>query len=299
MTEVEQNFSPPMKVQRTVSILDESLFTGGHGPHKIFCSIDPGFISVAAVDAGRNKFSGFEGFHFAKPLSDEQLALKVTGLAHESAILKKVDFRNVSVQFANERFTLIPSAIFKAEDVQSYFYFNQVKREDDSIHVDHVMGFDAVNIFAVSDTLISAVRKLFERFTIHHHLSALLNAARLYPHQQGGKNIFIHVHSSSMDVIVVEERKLLLANTFPFTTVEDGIYFVMMIFSRLSLNAESTELTVAGEIEKGSPLTAQLQKYIRHVSFGQRNKATGFTYGFDELPPHFYHAAFSHILCES
>src|SRR3954471_1466428 len=96
-----------------VSILDESLFTGGSKSYKLYCTADPGFVSVAVVDSEKNKFTGFEGFHFDKLLTEEQLARKISGLALQSSILKKVDFREVSVLLGNHRFTFIPSALFK------------------------------------------------------------------------------------------------------------------------------------------------------------------------------------------
>src|SRR6478752_6438141 len=84
----------------TISIIDESMLTGEPKPYKIYCTVDPGFISIAAVDPAKNKYTGFEGYHFDKLLTEDQLAKKIAGLTQQSSILKKVDFRNVSILFA-------------------------------------------------------------------------------------------------------------------------------------------------------------------------------------------------------
>ncbi|CAN5523613.1 hypothetical protein BH11BAC1_BH11BAC1_06850 [soil metagenome] len=297
---MEHTLSPTIHNKGAVlSILDESLFTGEQKPYRLLCTVDPEFISIAAVDPLKNKFFGFEGFHLAKPHSDEQLVQKIAGLPLQSTLLKKVDFRNVSVQFTNNRFTFIPAAIFKAEDSEAYFNFNQPKRDDESLHYDTIRGYDAVNIFTVPDLLIAGCKKMFEKFNVHHHLTSLLDAARFHSQKQSGKSMFIHLHSSWLDIIVLEERKLLFANSFSAKSIEDVVYFVMMVCEQLALNTDKATVILSGEVEKETGLAKELQQYIRHISFGERIRTVSFTYGFDELPAHYYHAAFSHILCES
>ena len=124
MDEVVNMAMPALKHGNgVVSILDESLFTGEQKQYKIYCTADPGFVSIAAVDPSKNRFTGFEGFHFDKLLTEEQLGRKISDLTTQSTILKKVDFRNVSVLFGGNRFTFIPSAIFKEGDAGDFFYF--------------------------------------------------------------------------------------------------------------------------------------------------------------------------------
>lgn len=299
MDEVTNMAIPLMKNGKgVVSILDESLFTGEPKQYKLFCTADPGFISIAAVDTSKNKIAGFEGFHFNKLLTDEQLSQKISGLTLQSSILKKVDFRNVSVLFAGNRFTLIPAALFKEADAKDYFYFNQKKEVNEMIHFDRLRGYDAVNIFAVPDSLHAAFSKLFEKFSVHHQLSAVIEAARVYPSKQSSAPLFIHLHSSSLDIVVLNERKLVFANSFSFTTVDDAIYYVMMVREQLALNPEKTDVILSGEIENDNSFAQQLMKFLPQLSFSDRTKSVSFTYGFDNLPGHFYHSAFSHLLCE-
>ena len=291
--------SADIKKKASVSILDESLFTGGQKSYRLLCSVDRQFISVAVADMPANKFTGFEAFHFPKSLSDEQLAQQIGNLTQHSSILKKVDFKNVSVLFANADFTFVPSALFRKEDAEHYFHFNHQRRDGEMLYHDFIKGEDAVNIFSVPEAITLSLKNLFERFSVHHHLTALADAARYALQKQTGKSMFVHVHSESLDVIVHEDRKLLLANSFPFKTVDDAVYFVLMVCAQLNINPETATVTVAGEIEKDSALSMQLQKYIRHVPFAERIKTAAFTYGFNDLAQHFYFSAFSHILCES
>lgn len=290
--------SAPRAKDALVSILDESLFTGDQKQYNLLCTIDPEFISVAAVDREKNRFSGFEGFHFSKPLSEEQLAQKINDLARQSSILQKIDFRNASVLVSGNRFTLVPSALFKAEDAAKYFYFNNPFREDEEIHHDAIRSYEALCVFSVPSKWMAALKNVFETFSIHHQMTASLEATRRFAGNKTAKTLFIHIHSSSLEAIVTEERKLVFANSYPVKTAADGIYFVMMVCDQLSLNPETIEVLLSGEVGKEDDFHKQLQRYIRHILFAGRSNIAAFTYGFDELPAHYYQAAFSHILCE-
>jgi len=300
MDDVTNMTMPVLKpANPVVSILDESLFTGESKQYKIYCTADPGFLSIAAVDTSKNRFTGFEGYHFDKLLTEDQLANKISGLTQQSSILKKVDFRNVSVLLGSNRFTFIPSALFKEDDAKDFFEFNQKSIENETIHFDRLRGFDVVNVFGVPASLRAAFTNLFENFSVHHQLSAVMEAARLHTSKQSSAPLFIHLHSSTMDIVVLNERKLVFANSFSFKTVDDAIYFVMMVCEQLVLNPEKTDVVVSGEIETDSSFARQLIKFLPQLYFAERTRTASFTYGFDNLPGHFYNSAFSHLLCES
>jgi hypothetical protein len=283
-----------------VSILDESLFAGLSKGYKILCSAGRSFLSISAVDVAETKFAGFEAFHFPKQLNDEQLADKISSLPERSEILKKVNFRSASVQLCNQQFTFIPQALFKPEDAANYFQFNHPANQGNyHIHHEAIRGFDAVNIFSVSETLHTGMKKIFEEFTLHHQVTSLLESVRVQFRKQDEKILFLHIHSENVDIIVSEGRKLILCNSFPFSSIEDACYYVLFVCEQLSLNPDQIKTVLSGEVDRESALSKFLQKYIRHISFGERLGAAKFTYGFDELPAHFYHSVFSHILCES
>src|SRR5687768_1545507 len=83
-----------------VSIFDESLLSSSKST-QLLCSVDQQFIGLSAVDVKERKFCAFEGFHLPKNLNNEQLSQKIVSLSSRSNILKKINFRNVSVQIHN------------------------------------------------------------------------------------------------------------------------------------------------------------------------------------------------------
>jgi hypothetical protein len=81
--------------------------------------------------------------------------------------------------------------------------------------------------------------------------------------------------------------------------VEDAVYYVLLVCEQLSLNPQSVEVEMMGEIEKESAISNLMQNYISRIHFSERIKTLQFSYGFDTIPSHFYYSVFSHALCES
>ena len=288
----------PKEAGGSVSILDESVVNGEARRYKLLCTVDASFIGLGLLEPRETKFVGLETFHFPKPLSSEQLSAKILSLTEDSSLLKNAAFDKVSVQFSNNNFTFIPSNLFRKEDAEKYFFFNHSKKPHGRVETEAVKAFDAVNIFSVDEQVSASLEKAFGNFSVHHHVTALLQALRLHSGNDNKKMMHLHFRSGWIDVIVTEGRKLLLCNSFNYKSVEDAVYYVLLVCEQMSLSPHSVELVVLGEIEQESAISKLLRKYIANVHFSERTKAVQFTYGFDKVPSHFYYSVFSHALCE-
>jgi len=286
------------KEAANISIFDESLLTAPSKRFNLLCTVDHQFIGLSVVDIKERKFSAFEAYHFSQSLNDEQLAQKILTLTGQSSILRKVDFTTVSVQVINRNYTFVPSVLFREEDTSQYFFLNHSDNNRNSAtenKTETVRAYDLINVFSVSEIILTALKKVFERFICHHHLSSILEAIRIENSGNELKNLSVHFHSGFMDVFVTEGRKLLLCNTFTYKANEDALYYLLFVCEQLSVNTEKIQLTIYGELEKGGALNHLLGQHIRNISFSQRPKTTEFTYGFDSIPEHFYFSVFSSI----
>jgi hypothetical protein len=130
-------------------------------------------------------------------------------MAQQSSILKKVKFNKVSVQLSNNLYTLVPSVLFRKEEAEKYFFFNHSENSSGNIEQEQIKSFDAVNIFSVSDKVYAGLEKIFEHFSLHHHITSILDAVRLRHDKHSGMTIHINFRSAWLDVIVTESKKLI------------------------------------------------------------------------------------------
>jgi hypothetical protein len=282
----------------SVNIIDESVLTGESKTYKILCTINTSFIALALFDARKTKFFGLETFNSSKPLTVPELSEKINSLNSASTLLKRIPYHKISVQLSDSSYTFVPSPLFHPSDAGQYFYLNHPKKLNKKIESETVKAYDLVNVFSVEEQVIQNLKNVFKDFTLHHHMTALLQSVKMLSGKDNERQAYVHFRNSWVDILVTEDKKLILANSFNYKSIEDAVYYILSVFEQLGLNPHSIGLTIMGEIEKESAISQLLCKYLANISYSSRLQAAQFSYGFDKLPSHFYHSVFSHALCE-
>ncbi|RYZ15691.1 MAG: DUF3822 family protein [Sphingobacteriales bacterium] len=80
------------------------------------------------------------------------------------------------------------------------------------------------------------------------------------------RQVFLHIGSERFEMIVVQNQKLLLYNSFEYRTKEDFIYYLLFASEQLSLNPEQFRLQFLGNVDKEHELFQIAYKYVRDVS---------------------------------
>jgi hypothetical protein len=80
------------------------------------------------------------------------------------------------------------------------------------------------------------------------------------------KQVFVHFSANKFEIIIVQNQKLLLFNSFDFVTKEDFIYYFLFTTEQLNLNPEHFKVFLLGEISEESELYQIAYKYVRNIS---------------------------------
>jgi hypothetical protein len=78
--------------------------------------------------------------------------------------------------------------------------------------------------------------------------------------------MFIHFRHNHFEIVVIQNQKLLLFNSFEYNTPDDFIYYLLFTAEQLHLNPESLKLFLLGDIQEESELFKKAYRYIRNVS---------------------------------
>ena len=78
--------------------------------------------------------------------------------------------------------------------------------------------------------------------------------------------MFVHINTGHIEIIVVQNQKLLLFNSFDYNTPEDFLYYILFTAEQLNLNPENFPLELIGNINTESEYFKIAYKYIRNVS---------------------------------
>ena len=79
--------------------------------------------------------------------------------------------------------------------------------------------------------------------------------------------IFIDFKTDEFSLVILNENKLLLCQTFAYTTPDDVLYHLLKCCQQLNLSQKQANIFLSGLIEKDSALYRELYKYFIHLEF--------------------------------
>jgi hypothetical protein len=285
------------KALPNISLKDESFIKENARHYSLSVEISYDGLAYTVFDEVKNRYILLESYSFNKVFNDSQLIINLQKVADSCENLK-YDFEKSLIMFKNNKYTFIPSALFIPEERELYLRFNQDVENSDLISSDLIKNISSQNIYATPRLLSSFISGNFTNYSLQHHITALIEIILFkFKNNDENKSVFVNLSQSFVDILILENQKLLLCNTFQFKTGEDFIYYLMFVFEQMKLNPEKTGVTIMGEIEKDSALFNYIEKYIRNTCFIERNNDFSYSYQMDKLPQHYFYNLFNLKLC--
>jgi hypothetical protein len=106
----------------------------------------------------------------------------------------------------------------------------------------------------------------FGTFDYKHANSILVTTLLDVSKNIDDKKMTVHCSDRHFEIIVIQNQKLLLFNSFEYETPEDFIYYILFTAEQLDLNPENFLLEMIGKIDSESDFFKIAYKYIRNVS---------------------------------
>lgn len=175
------------------------------------------------------------------------------------------DFSRINILYDTEHTLVIPAERLQAdpdsaEDMLASLYPN------DSITtvVTPVPGNACVACAPDSD-VAAFMDRTFARAECAHRLVPLIKYFGLNNRTGSHGRMHIHLHGEQTDIVIFDQNKLLMANTFHTPQTSDTLYFVLAAAQLLGFDDESDRLMVSGDTDRREALMTDLRRYIPHA----------------------------------
>ena len=238
-------------------------------------------LSFCILQKESHIISALKHFNFNKKLNPLEILDYLKNIFNTETILQE-SFANICVIHDNELSTLVPKPLFEEDSLADYLKFNSKILKSDFIAYDDILLNDSVNVYVPYININNFIYEKFGNFTFKHISTILIEEILLIEKNAHALKVYLNVNKNHFEIIITEKGKLLLYNTFEYTTKEDFIYYVLFTVEQLKLNPETLNLVFIGDIHKDDDLYQIAYKYIRNVSFGNRNDH----YKYHETPKH-------------
>jgi hypothetical protein len=89
-------------------------------------------------------------------------------------------------------------------------------------------------------------------------------------------------------ILIIKERKLLLAKTLSYSSPEDVLYYLLKACQQLHLSQQTVKLLLSGLIEKDSAIYRELYKYFINIEFESLKGEVKLAEALTTHPEHYY-----------
>lgn len=175
-------------------------------------------------------------------------------------------FDQVVVAHENGLSTFVPKALFDEHYLGSYLQYNVKVFETDHVAFDELPNYEMNNVYLPFSGINDFLDKHFGNVEYRHLSSVLVSKLLESSKNNEEKQVFAHFADNRFELVVAQNQKLLLFNSFDFRTKEDFIYYLLFAAEQLNLNPEFFKLQLLGDVSEASDCYQIAYKYVRNVS---------------------------------
>ena len=202
--------------------------------------------------------------------------------------LTRLPFKQVEILLVTPVWSLIPTELYDESSLREILQLGHELNEDDPIRADKLDVGGLIIGFSWPKEWQELIDNQFPDALVRHSTAVLAGQMMRSGNKKTG--LFAHVHGFQMDVLALEEGKPVLFNSFEFQSPEDFLYYLSFAYEELKFDRESTPLYLLGEIEEGSAIHQLCFKYIRNISFLERQSNSSVPEPEGDIPPLSNHA---------
>ncbi|MDR1554360.1 MAG: DUF3822 family protein [Prevotellaceae bacterium] len=147
-------------------------------------------------------------------------------------------FAAVRCIVANQKATLVPSYCFDKNKSDEYLKF-VCDINDEKIFTHKIKKIGAYCVFAIDNDIYETVKKYQAQTEFYNQSIPLIRTAL----RNSGKNMFIFFNAATIDIVVNNNEKLLLQNSYKIESTGDAIYFAAAVKKILEIEFDNIYLS--------------------------------------------------------
>jgi hypothetical protein len=223
-------------------------------------------LSFCCFDTLNNKITSlnevqFDTFHKATKIEE------LFSDAFRDCPELKESYDEIQVIHNNNLSTFVPTALFDEQFLGSYLQYNTKVFETDFFAFDEITNYQMNAVYIPYVNINNFFIDQFGSFDYRHANSILVSKLLDASKNNDDKKMIVHFNQGHFEIIVIQNQKLLLFNSFEYKTPEDFIYYLLFTAEQLNMNPESFKLELLGAISEEDDFYKIAFKYIRNVSF--------------------------------
>ena len=232
-------------------------------------------LSFLILNCEENQLVWHKSTLFPKEFNPIKI-LKEIELVYATEEFLQNPMEEVMLLFSNDLYSIVPEEYFIEEEASNYLKFNTKILKTDVVAHDLMEATNMVNVYIPYTNITNYFFDKYGEFEYKHSISVFAEAV-LSIEKSLQTKVYLNNYKDYYDLVIIQNGKLLLSNTFKYDSAEDFIYYLLFTLEQLKLDPSEIDLILTGEISEDSPFYQIVFTYIRNVQFLKPDLAINFS----------------------
>lgn len=255
-------------------------------------------FSFALLNVNDQKYTAIQFYDIQECHNYSELAEKIEQIIAQQELLQQ-HYSTVTICICNSINALTPKDLYKKNYGKELLGFNQILLQNEDESNDWLKSIECFNSYVIPKELKRCFDKYYPNHSWKHQSTVFIESVMQHYKLNEETTIYISVQNAYFQLVVLEGRKLKFFNGYEYRSGEDIIYYILFALEQLNLNPDQIPIVISGEIEINSEVYKFIHRYIRNISFTNRNPNYTYSFVFDQIPSHYFYQLLNLHLCAS
>lgn len=218
---------------------------------------------ISCAKTNKIEWKAKEQWLYSLSRPEELLDRTIRVLENSSIDLSQI--KEVNLFYHTPLYTLVPTKIWSDENPTLYLKYTLKTLPHDFVAHETILKGKTKLVYIPFVNLNNYFFEKFGSFHYYHALGPWMDYCADVIGEQTG--VFANFTSTQLDLLVFQNGKLHLANSFEYQTAEDVSYYALFVYEQLNLDTEEIPVYLSGAISITTSAYAALYTYIRYIDF--------------------------------
>lgn len=258
--------------------------------YKLSIQADLNGFSFCVYDFSKNTYLLLKHFSFDVNENIEYFIKELNRII-ESEELFSHTFRQVDFLYFTPNSTIIPQELLNEHDAKEYFLFQHKLEEYDELHIDSLSRLKSSVVHSIPSALTNIFLNKFANISYKNQYTVITNLAEdILIKNNLSQLCLIHKSTKFFDIVVFQDKKLKLCNSFAYKTSNDLVYYTISTLRNLGISDSDTPVYYSGDFQSKEADTLMLRRFIKVLKVNEpyQIKRENNLDLFDSYPIHYF-----------
>jgi len=258
-----------------IDLIDETFDISQSENYYLSVLISQDELSFCVCNSIINKYVFLRNY----PISNKNNPLSEYQSIFERDDILGLRYKSCKNMLVSPRFTLVPDYLFDDDSKELYMTFNHGEATDNQTLQNHVKSTSLYNVFSYPNDLTDLLNTYQPNIKLFHHATTFLNTIV----SRYSTALAVRFYSGYLDIVFIENGKLLFYNTFLIDAPEDAVYYLLVVSNLFDIDLKTQKLIYAGNYEQMPTEIAILNNYVESIVECEPSKTVYYSYHISEI----------------